>query len=96
MRFDSRQTWDFSLRNETGYGSIQNQYVLGALISVLKHLRVKIRTPSNANVKNEWSFTSSPLYTFMAWCLGRGATLPLPYLIYESNVTKQKQIKKGM
>jgi len=25
--------------------------------------------PSSANVKNEWSYTSTPTYVFMAWCL---------------------------
>jgi hypothetical protein len=26
-------------------------------------------TPSSAEVKNEWSYTSTPKYVFMAWCL---------------------------
>jgi hypothetical protein len=25
--------------------------------------------PSSAEVKNVWSYTSAPQYTFMAWCL---------------------------
>jgi hypothetical protein len=25
--------------------------------------------PSRAEVKNEWSYTSTPQYVFMAWCL---------------------------
>jgi hypothetical protein len=25
--------------------------------------------PSSAEVKNEWSYTSTPQYVFMAWCL---------------------------
>jgi hypothetical protein len=25
--------------------------------------------PSSAEVKNAWSYTSTPLYVFMAWCL---------------------------
>jgi hypothetical protein len=25
--------------------------------------------PSSAKVKNGWSYTSTPLYVFMAWCL---------------------------
>jgi hypothetical protein len=25
--------------------------------------------PSNAEVKNAWSYTSTPQYVFMAWCL---------------------------
>jgi hypothetical protein len=26
-------------------------------------------SPSNAEVKNAWSYTSIPQYAFMAWCL---------------------------
>jgi hypothetical protein len=25
--------------------------------------------PSNAEVKNAWSYTSTPQYVFLAWCL---------------------------
>jgi hypothetical protein len=28
-----------------------------------------------AEVKNMWSFASTPLYTFLVWCLGTGTTL---------------------
>jgi len=27
---------------------------------------------SSAKVKNEWSYTSTPQYAFMAWCLAQG------------------------
>jgi hypothetical protein len=27
---------------------------------------VKLITPSNTEVKNEWGYTSTPIYTFMA------------------------------
>jgi hypothetical protein len=27
--------------------------------------------PSNAEVKNAWSYTSTPQYVFMAWCLAK-------------------------
>jgi hypothetical protein len=29
-------------------------------------------SPSSAKVKNEWSYTSTPQYAFMAWCLAQG------------------------
>jgi len=32
----------------------------------------------SAKVKNAWSYTSTPLYVFIAWCLVKGTTLPLP------------------
>jgi hypothetical protein len=28
--------------------------------------------PSNADVKNAWSYTFTPQYVFMAWCLAQG------------------------
>jgi hypothetical protein len=31
---------------------------------------------SSSEGKNEWNYTSSPLYVFMAW---RGKAVPLPY-----------------
>jgi hypothetical protein len=35
--------------------------------------------PSNAEVNNAWSYTSTPQYAFMAWCLFKTRkTLPLP------------------
>jgi hypothetical protein len=37
--------------------------------------------PSSAKLKNAWSYTSTPQYAFMEWCLVRGSTgttLPLP------------------
>jgi len=35
-------------------------------------------TPSSADVKNKWIYTSHPLYAFMVWA---GATLPAPFLV---------------
>ena len=37
--------------------------------------------PSSADVKNEWSYTSPPLYAFMVW---RGAILPAPFLVLDT------------
>jgi hypothetical protein len=39
--------------------------------------------PSGAEVKNVWSYTSTPQYVFMAWCLLKhkdNFTFTLPYL----------------
>jgi hypothetical protein len=35
-------------------------------------------TPSTAEVENDWRYTSTPPYVFMAWCLGTGTNLSLP------------------
>jgi len=37
---------------------------------------------------NVWSFTSRPLFVFMAWCAGTGITL----LLYVSNKSFSRQI----
>jgi hypothetical protein len=41
--------------------------------------------PSSAEVKNAWSYTSTPPYVFMAWCLVKhrdNFTLPLPFFTH--------------
>jgi hypothetical protein len=43
--------------------------------------------PSSAEVKNTWSYTSTPRYVFMTWCLVKHGdnftfTLPLPDFLY--------------
>jgi hypothetical protein len=50
------------------------QWVLGTVSSGVKQMRHEAHhcTPSNGKFKNEWSYTSTPLYDFMS-C--RGATL---------------------
>jgi hypothetical protein len=37
-------------------------------------------SPSRAEVKNAWSYTSIPPYVFMAWCLGSAITLPYLFI----------------
>jgi len=45
----------------------------------LKH-KVEYSSHSSAKIKNEWSYTSTPLYAFMVWT---GTTLPFYlYLTY--------------
>jgi hypothetical protein len=41
-------------------------------------------SPYSAEVKNAWTYNSTPQYVFMAWCLGTGTTLPF---ILMRNVT---------
>jgi hypothetical protein len=38
--------------------------------------------PSSAEVKNEWSYTSSPQYAFMACCSVKKSTGTTLYLLY--------------
>jgi hypothetical protein len=45
------------------------QWVPGDLSKGVKRPRREAdHSPSSAEVKNEWSYTSTPQYTFMAWC----------------------------
>jgi hypothetical protein len=47
------------------------QWVPGALSLGVKRPEHEVdhSPPSSAEVKNAWSYTSIPLYVFMAWCL---------------------------
>jgi hypothetical protein len=89
LGFDSRQglgIYLFTTASRTALGPTQPpiQWVPGAL-----SLRVKWpgceanhSPPSSAEVKNAWSYTSTPQYVFMAWCLVKHRDnftfLPLP------------------
>jgi hypothetical protein len=46
-------------------------------------------SPSTAEVKNAWSYTSSPQYVFMAWCLvkHRGQGQPFMYAYHSSRAS---------
>jgi hypothetical protein len=62
------------------------QWVPGFLSLGVKRRRreADYSPPSRAEVKNAWNYTSTPQYTFMAWCSvtkSTGATLLLPYNI---------------
>jgi hypothetical protein len=48
-----------------------SQWVPGVLSPVVKRLEFVAdhSPPYNAEVKNSWSYTSTPQYVFMAWCL---------------------------
>jgi hypothetical protein len=74
--FDSLQglgIFLFTAVSRTALGSTQPpiQWVLGTLSLGVKRLgrEVDHSLPSSAEVKNVWSYTSTPQYVFMAWCL---------------------------
>jgi len=47
------------------------KWVLGALSLVVKRPRCEAdhSPPSSVEVKNAWSYTLTPIYAFMAWCI---------------------------
>jgi hypothetical protein len=74
VRFPAR-TGNFSLhhRVQNGSGPTQPpiQWVPGALSLGVKQpgREVDHSSPSSAEVKNAWSYTSTPQYDLIAWCL---------------------------
>jgi hypothetical protein len=75
-RFQSQQgVGNFSLHHRVQTGSADHplpliQYVPGALSVGIKRpgREADHSPPSSADVKNAWSYTSTPQYAFMAWC----------------------------
>jgi hypothetical protein len=72
----SRRSWEFfffTTASRTALGPTQPpiQWVPGALsLGVKRPVREADHSPpSSAEVKNAWSYTSTPQYVFMAWCL---------------------------
>jgi hypothetical protein len=51
--------------------------------------------PSNAGVKNAWSYTSTPSYAFMAWCLVKAQRQILPFTFYILITRTGKAIAEG-
>jgi hypothetical protein len=75
LGFDSRRglgIFLFNTASGTALGSTQHpiQWVLGALsLGVKRPGREADHSPlSSAEIKNAWSYTPLPQYTFMAWC----------------------------
>jgi hypothetical protein len=68
---------DFSLHhnNQAVFFTHPASYpmVTGALFSGVKQLGCEANhsPPSSANVKNLWSYTSTPPYVCIEWCLGK-------------------------
>jgi len=63
----------FTTTSRMDLGPIQSpiQWVLGVLSPGVKQPGHKddCSPPSSTKVKNMWSYTSTPQYVFMAWCL---------------------------
>jgi hypothetical protein len=76
----------FTTASRTALGPTQPpiQWVPGALSLGVKQpvCEPDHSPPSSAEVKNEWSYTSTPQYTFIAWCSVKAQRqlLPLPLL----------------
>jgi hypothetical protein len=75
-RFDSQQGQEIFLsstasRPALGPTQFPTQCVLGILSSETKRPRFETNhsPPANAEVKNVWSYNSTPLYVFMSWRL---------------------------
>jgi hypothetical protein len=76
----------FTTASRTALGSTQPpiQWVTGSLSLEVKRpgSEAEHSPPSSAEVKNEWSYTSTRQYVFMAWCLVKrrdNFTFTLPY-----------------
>jgi hypothetical protein len=63
----------FATMSRPGLGPTQTpiQCVSGILIPEVKWLghEADHLPPSSSEIKNVWSYTSTPQYAFMAWCL---------------------------
>jgi hypothetical protein len=76
LEFDSRRelgSFLFIIASRPALGPTQPpiQWVPGALSLGVKRpgREADHSPPSSAEVKNAWSYTSTPQYVFMAWCL---------------------------
>jgi hypothetical protein len=49
--------------------------------------------PYSAEVKNAWSYTSTPQYVFMVWCLVKHTTLPLLTFYLLKNIIIRNKIR---
>jgi hypothetical protein len=50
--------------------------------------------PSSAELKNAWSYTSTPQYTFMAWCLVKKGTGTILYSPSSRRLGRLKKTKR--
>jgi hypothetical protein len=71
---------------QNGSGAHPTSYPMGtgALSLGVKRLgrEADHSPPSSAEVKNAWSYTSTPQYVFMAWCLVKQLTVILCNTVY--------------
>jgi len=79
------QWWDFFLRHrvQTGSRAYLASYPMGTGGVKRPGREVVCLPPSSAEVKNAWSYTSTPPYC-MAWCLVKHRDFTLPYLFGQS------------
>jgi hypothetical protein len=110
LGFDYRRglwTFLFTIASRTALGPTQHpiQGVPRALSLGVKRpgREADHSPPSSAEVKNTWSYTSTPTYVFMAWCLAKhrdNFTLPytqyqcLKYLVYSINSLRTSERAK--
>jgi hypothetical protein len=88
-RFETRQRlriFLFTIVSRLALGPTQPpiQWVPGALSLGVKRLGYEDdhSPPPSSEVKNAWSYTSTPQYAFMAWCLVKHRdNFTLPYLM---------------
>jgi hypothetical protein len=68
-----REEWKVTWCVQTGSGAHPASYSLGTGGSSLELKRPRREAghspPSNAEIKNAWSYNTTPQYAFMAWCL---------------------------
>jgi hypothetical protein len=73
VRSQQWQGFSFCHRVQTGYRvqRASNSTVTGALFPGVNRpgREAGYSVPSSAKIKNSWSYTSTPPYVFMAWCL---------------------------
>jgi hypothetical protein len=94
LGFDSRPglgIFLFTAASRTALGSTQPplQWVAGALSLEVNWpgREADHSPPSSAEVKNAWSYTSTPQYAFMAWCLVKHRdNFTFTFYTYENDV----------
>jgi hypothetical protein len=77
------------VQNVSGATQHPLQWVQGALSLGIKRPERKAdhSPPSSAEVKNAWSYTSTPQYVFMAWCLVKHReNFTFTFTIYGRNI----------
>jgi hypothetical protein len=86
--FESRQglrIFLFTTASRPALGHTQPpiQWVRGALFLGVKRSGREgdYSPPSSAEIKNAWSYTSTPQYAFMAWCSIKSTGITLPFTL---------------
>jgi hypothetical protein len=79
------------IQNGSGANHLLIQWVTGTIsLGVKRQGREADHSPqSSAEVKNVWSYTSAPQYTFMAWCLVKHRDKFTFYLYFTPNKVRK-------